>query len=273
MPDHLAVGVLTWASSIFMAQAIASDPVGFFRLDEEGEAARVGQDGPRVLELGAGTGLLSIVSRKMLDRIGRAGTAAQAKRERRRSTGSDERTGEGEAAQSSRLGRRYGTVVATDFLPSVLNNLQKCVDLNVDDEADDESSREYSPADPPVQVLKLDWTTYPRMMAGLSDASGLLDASSPADPLAARINIARGRIGFTASPDNALDPALIPPFDVILVADCVYDTTHAQLIKDSLEWALRAPVLDEDGRVTQEGGVVVSPCEIFFGALPTPTLV
>ena len=57
--DHTSVGLQSWASSIILAERICWDPSTFhFDL--------LDQPGARVLELGAGTGLLSIVTSKLL---------------------------------------------------------------------------------------------------------------------------------------------------------------------------------------------------------------
>lgn len=54
--DHTCVGLQSWASSIVLATRLCADPAAF--------GLAVGH--PRILELGAGTGLLSIVAKKLL---------------------------------------------------------------------------------------------------------------------------------------------------------------------------------------------------------------
>ncbi|TBU36665.1 S-adenosyl-L-methionine-dependent methyltransferase [Dichomitus squalens] len=84
--DHTSVGLQSWGSSIRLADRMCLDP-STFRL------AR----GQRILELGAGTGLLSIAAAKLLARSpSAAGT----------------------------------TVVATDYHPQVLDNLRENVSTN-----------------------------------------------------------------------------------------------------------------------------------------------
>ncbi|KAF7331645.1 hypothetical protein MKEN_00044200 [Mycena kentingensis (nom. inval.)] len=79
--DHTSVGLQSWGSAIIFGQRICADPAAF------GLA-----DGPlRILELGAGTGLLSIVAAKLLPRA---------------------------------------TVVATDYHPAILDNLAANVHTN-----------------------------------------------------------------------------------------------------------------------------------------------
>ncbi|KAI0778904.1 S-adenosyl-L-methionine-dependent methyltransferase [Trametes elegans] len=86
--DHTSVGLQSWGSSILLAERMCLDPMAF------GLASL--RDGRlRVLELGAGTGLLSIVAAKCL------------------------------ASSTS-----TPTIVATDYHPSVLANLRENVKTN-----------------------------------------------------------------------------------------------------------------------------------------------
>ncbi|KAI1790969.1 S-adenosyl-L-methionine-dependent methyltransferase, partial [Ganoderma leucocontextum] len=104
--DHTSVGLQSWGSSIRLAERMCLDP-GAFSL------AR----GQRILELGAGTGLLSIAAAKLLARP-------------------DSESGPGV------------TVVATDYHPHVLDNLRDNVSTNFPSSP--------SPH-PFVEVLPLDW--------------------------------------------------------------------------------------------------------------------
>ena len=88
--DHTSVGLQSWASSILLAERLCANP-GEFNLDGGGE-------GLRVLELGAGTGLLSITLARIV------------------------------ASGQVRMPRPF--IVATDFHPDVLANLQRNVDAN-----------------------------------------------------------------------------------------------------------------------------------------------
>ncbi|CCM05316.1 uncharacterized protein FIBRA_07530 [Fibroporia radiculosa] len=87
--DYGSVGAQTWGSACILAEALAEDP-GQFELEGHG-------GGLRVLELGAGTGLVSLVLAKLL------GTRADAS---------------------------GASVVATDFHPSILANLRNNVAAN-----------------------------------------------------------------------------------------------------------------------------------------------
>lgn len=61
--DHTSVGLQSWASSIIFAERICANPARYLSIPQEASPLRV-------LELGAGTGLLSIASARLLDRIG-----------------------------------------------------------------------------------------------------------------------------------------------------------------------------------------------------------
>ncbi len=208
LSDHLSVGVQTWGSSILMGKMVAGQPDDYFKNPLE-EAYY--EEGPNVLELGAGTGLLSILSRKILNRMGGHDVA----------TRNRERSMEGNFED-----RKWGRVVATDFHPLVLENLKICVDLNFPSDGNEEE-------DCPIDILPLDWTTFPSLAAN----SSLNDVQDGED----------------------VNPALRKPFDLIFVSDCVYDTTHAGMIRDCVEWTLKAPTLGEDGEELEKGGVMVSP--------------
>ena len=109
--DHTSVGLQSWASSILLSERLCADPRSF------GLAVRGDRTPPRVLELGAGTGLLSIVSAKLLERPSGAPAPAA-----------------------------YPAVVATDYHPSVLDNLRTNVGINFP-----------CAALAPVAVRALDW--------------------------------------------------------------------------------------------------------------------
>lgn len=101
--DHTSVGLQSWASSILLAERLCASP-GKFGLD--------GGEGLRVLELGAGTGLLSITLARIV------------------------------ASGEFRIPRPF--IVATDFHPDVLANLQRNVDTNGDTQS--------------ILVRELDWS-------------------------------------------------------------------------------------------------------------------
>jgi len=94
--DHTAVGLNTWGSARILAERMVADPAYF------GLVAPPDR-GLKVLELGAGTGLLSMVARRMLE----AQVVAQKN-----------------DSQSSLVSVIEHTIVATDYHPSVLANLK-----------------------------------------------------------------------------------------------------------------------------------------------------
>ncbi|KAI0800483.1 putative methyltransferase-domain-containing protein [Fomes fomentarius] len=106
--DHTSVGLQSWGSSIRLAERLCLDPNAFGLASVDHRA-----DPLRILELGAGTGLLSIAAAKLL-------------------------------APSPPLA---GTleIVATDYHPSVLDNLRDNVATN------------FQQFSSPVEVLPLDW--------------------------------------------------------------------------------------------------------------------
>jgi len=106
--DHTSVGLQSWGSSILLAELICAAPDVF--------GVTVSKNAPRVLELGAGTGLLSIVAAKVLQR-------------------------------SSLTHLPLPTIIATDYHPSVLVNLQSNVNAN------------FSTSDDPIPIIvhPLDW--------------------------------------------------------------------------------------------------------------------
>ncbi|KAH9968807.1 putative methyltransferase-domain-containing protein [Russula dissimulans] len=97
--DHTSVGLQSWASSILLAERLCANP-GKFNLDVDTTTTTTTDGaGLRVLELGAGTGLLSITAARIL-------------------------AGNGQVRASPPF------IVATDFHPDVLENLQRNVDAN-----------------------------------------------------------------------------------------------------------------------------------------------
>ncbi|THH11596.1 hypothetical protein EW145_g552 [Phellinidium pouzarii] len=99
--DHTSVGLQSWASSIHLARMMCLDPFNFGIISDEPQ---------RILELGAGTGLLSITAAKIQH-------------------------------STSIL-----DIIATDYHPDVLINLQRNIDTNFP-----------SAAHSPIDVQLLDW--------------------------------------------------------------------------------------------------------------------
>ncbi|CAE6492554.1 unnamed protein product [Rhizoctonia solani] len=117
--DHTAVGLQTWGSACILAERIACDPVAFGLPDSSNSSS--GPTGARILELGAGTGLLSLLAGKLVERA----------------TGNDPSNYE---------------IIATDYHPAVLANLRANVDGNFPDSNAENSSL--------IDVQPLDWSLY-----------------------------------------------------------------------------------------------------------------
>lgn len=119
--DHTSVGLQSWASCIVLAERMSARPSIFL---PKPTSFKGGQR-LRVLEIGAGTGLLSIVTAKILSR------------------------------SSSYVPKP--TIVATDYHPDVLDNLHRNVNANF---ASSSSPSSPDTADlSPIFVSKLDWET------------------------------------------------------------------------------------------------------------------
>ena len=109
--DHESVGLQTWGSACVLAERICAEPAKYLGLGSQRRGGTI-----RVLELGAGTGLLSMVVAK-LQRVCELGV--------------------------------HLDVVATDYHPAVLENLQENVAHNSGSCVDS------------VRVEKLDWADTP----------------------------------------------------------------------------------------------------------------
>ncbi|GMK59151.1 hypothetical protein CspeluHIS016_0701660 [Cutaneotrichosporon spelunceum] len=198
--DHVSVGVQTWGAAILLGREVSLRPTAFGLFPSHT---------PRVLELGAGTGLLAIICRKLLDL--RAAAAA---------TGAPTPGPMGTAPVKDGV-PDAGLVVATDFHPDVLANLRVCVDLNA-------TPRVGAPTTG-VEIAKLDWCTFPRYMQART-----LKAAGEAAP---------------EVEEEELAPYLDKPFDLVIVSDCVYDPAHAGMIHDVASWVVRPPGRHDSGGV------------------------
>ncbi|OCF56948.1 hypothetical protein L486_05804 [Kwoniella mangroviensis CBS 10435] len=216
MSDHLSVGVQTWGSAILLGRKLALNPAEYGLFLPPSEENK----GIRVLELGAGTGLLSILCRKLLD------------------------------LQSLQAGSSRGLVVATDFLDTVLDNLKICVDLNFPPEikqipgSPDVNLQTTTDVgvDEGIHIAKLDWTTFPTFM----ENGDLQEEKEGQEEMSRFITKGvQGREGF----------------DLVLASDCVYDETHAKLLRLVAGWTLKLP--DENG---ENGGTfhILSPLRPTF---------
>jgi len=172
--------------------------------DQFGLFDTYGSEGIRMLELGAGTGLLSILCRKLLDLKSATDSSSSPRTPNHR----EQEGGQGK-----------GLIVATDFLPEVIDNLKTCVNLNFSGETG-------------IEIAKLDWTTFPTYMAS------------------------RNAGGERGNEEEETSQFMDKPFDLVLASDCVYDETHARMLREVVSWTLRLP---EDG---DDGGTFV--CRLLF---------
>lgn len=214
MGDHLSVGVQTWGSAILLGREMALRPDNFgLRLPDHLKGKK---GGLRILELGAGTGLLSILCRKLLD-----------------IRSLSHRYLDATSTDSGSTQKSEGLVVATDFLPSVLDNLKICVDLNFPptlDNPDTALSHRDNDMESGIHIAKLDWTTFPGYMES-------------------KVNQ-----GDYQGEEEEMGRFLEEPFDLVLASDCVYDPTHAKMLRDVARWVLRIP---EEGVIGDQGGTFV----------------
>ncbi|GAA5920899.1 hypothetical protein JCM1841_002376 [Sporobolomyces salmonicolor] len=192
--DPTSVGLQSWGASIILARMIALEPAAF----------GVSVPNQRVLELGAGTGLLSLVWKGMSERL-----------------------------------NAHCEVFATDYHDGVLENLQRNVISNsaaITPVASPTASPPLAPSDPkvrstssshpgsgtgtpllPVQTHKLDWSA-------VHSSRQFSAASNPRNPI-----------------PTIMPPPFDKPFHTLLAADVVYGPTHALWLKSCVEQFLVKP--------------------------------
>jgi predicted nicotinamide N-methyase len=261
LSDHTSVGVQTWGSAILLGRIYALDPWKYLMpsglLSSPTPLEDVARD-PRILELGAGTGVMSILIRRILDHIGMKGR---------------------------------GKVLATDYHPLVLENLSKCIRLNFHNEGEaredaDEHTKKGSKRRsrsrsilsagsgsaevqhkrgdvvdgtrvPGLETMLLDWSTFPGIVDEWSGSTQTTSTNPPAD-VPGDWTLPESISHTDSLLTDQMRDTLNSPWDLIIAADCVYDTRHAGMIRDVVKWCLRLPVLNERDEVVREGGVLVS---------------
>ncbi|KAK7461478.1 hypothetical protein VKT23_008655 [Stygiomarasmius scandens] len=195
-----SVGAQTWGGACVLAEEIAAEPARFFPSWLVGHTNATEENRTfRVLELGAGTGLVSLA----------AGKAAQALLERV--------SFDGEEAEVE--------IVATDYFPSVLDNLRENISRNC-------SSPSSSGGRVKMTTRALDWSTF----ASTSTTSLSTTASTPSDSAAVP------NFSLPSSPTDKLQSLQLAPipsndlgsFDLILGADIIYEPLHASWIRNVL---------------------------------------
>lgn len=157
--DHTDVGLQSWGASIVFSQLVCASPAQFGLVAKPPTTTTTNKETPprhglRIIELGAGTGLVSLVL----------------------------------ATALPRLGAKSATVIATDYHPAVLANLRANIAANFPSASGEE---EHKPKDrggsSPAAVVtldacQLDWSAPPSPSA---PPSSIIDAAIPADVLVA----------------------------------------------------------------------------------------
>ncbi|GAA6059620.1 hypothetical protein JCM10212_004123 [Sporobolomyces blumeae] len=222
LPSHLdptSVGLQSWGSSIILARMIALDPVKFGVLVPH----------QRVLELGAGTGLLSLVWKGMSERLDVA-----------------------------------CDVFATDYHDGVLENLERNVVSNsaaVSPAVSPSGSPYLHPVNPRTSGL-----STPAQAATPHTASSRSSTSSASLPVQTHkldwsaVHSSR-QFSAASNPRNPI-PTMMPapfdqPFHTLLAADVVYGPTHATWLKSCVEQFLIKPdapteVLESQANLSSE---------------------
>ncbi|KAJ3496918.1 hypothetical protein NMY22_g19752 [Coprinellus aureogranulatus] len=235
--DYGSVGAQTWGGACVLSEMIVECPSRFGLglvegpgdLEvEEGKGEGAAPRPLRVLELGAGTGLVSLVVSKVLQsnlNLGLGGGEETAKNE-----GNND---------GKRKGRRKVEVVATDYYPSVLENLATNIAANgfgfpspSSPSSSASSSSASSPSPSPSSSPSTDEGGY----GNVSCTSAPLDWSS-----------------FPSTPPSELDESFKEPFDVVFGADIVYEPQHAEWIRGCLERLLAKPSPTKDSKQEQQG--------------------
>ncbi|KAK7036443.1 hypothetical protein VNI00_011640 [Paramarasmius palmivorus] len=183
--DFRSVGAQTWGGACVLAEEIVKTPWIFFPGLAAGANSRQPNSSTRrfrVLELGAGTGLVSLVTTKLVHGIMRP------------ESGDD-------------LNRRSGVeIIATDYYPSVLQNLAANMEANF---AGTDTLRCNAESPVILSTCPLDWEAFP-------------------DPSQA-----------------TQQTPLSHPFDLVLGADIIYEPLHAQWIRKCLWKLLRRPSVSD----------------------------
>ncbi|KAI0903924.1 hypothetical protein F4823DRAFT_244405 [Ustulina deusta] len=129
--DHTDVGLQSWGAAFIFTERMCASPARF-----DFSRSALGST-PRIVELGAGTGLVSIVLGKILPH----------------------------------LGVLMPTIIATDFHPTVLANLEANIVKNFPTVSQDKDSMS-----PSIQATPLDWET-PDLSTSLDEQADVLVAT------------------------------------------------------------------------------------------------
>jgi hypothetical protein len=225
--DSASVGAQTWGSSCILAEMIAESPwdFGIFPRKKTTNAANsCDEDTFRALELGSGTGLASIVLAKVVERI-RVSFSPP-------------------GDQSLQHNCHTDTIVATDFHPSVIDNLRFNYEANFPGRSNTYLQRDPVSAVMPlcVFVSSLDWAIIHASTWDDIDCPISMPISHYHD-LEADVKVCR-RVHLLETHSEAafsIPPPLDREFDLIIGADIVYEHLHARWIRSCIERFLRKP--------------------------------
>ncbi|KAF8510049.1 hypothetical protein JB92DRAFT_2942595, partial [Gautieria morchelliformis] len=268
--DFSSVGAQTWGGSCILAEMIAENPSNFsiFSREQLGTLKHRVNAPFRALELGAGTGLTSLVLGKVLERI----------------RSMDRQCEEPISFDTRQAPLVVDTVFATDFHPSVLANLRfnfavnfPAASINSQSPVDNDNNTGISHTSccaPNMVVLPLDWSVIHSLAHPISnpytvgketsessvpdnnwpnDADALFqsrpEASNPVldqtdlihDRQQLRATNANILASATPSSTSSIASQLDIPFDVIIGADIIYEHSHALWVRACVERFLRKP--------------------------------
>ncbi|KAK1218600.1 hypothetical protein PQX77_018716 [Marasmius sp. AFHP31] len=173
--DFRSVGAQTWGGACVLAEEMTQKPTIFFKgALPRNEDHKDALEPFRILELGAGTGLVSLVAARLLEGMTHDSAAMDV------------------------------NIVATDYYPPVLQNLEANVKANFPSATpDNDNSRSCLPK-VKISTTRLDWEAF-------------------------------------ASLDVVQPSMLAQSFDLVLGADIIYETLHAEWIRQCLYKLLRRP--------------------------------
>lgn len=225
LPSHLdptSVGLQSWGSSIILARMIALDPIKF----------GVNVPNQRILELGAGTGLLSLVWKAMSERM-----------------------------------ENPCDVIATDSHPTVLSNLERNIISNsaaVSPAGSPLVSPSLKPVNNPPKTSGLSSPSNPSTpRSGGSSSSTTSSSSLPVQAHKLDWSAVHSSRAFSAAtnPRNPIPTIMPPPFDkpfhTLIAADVVYGPTHSTWLRSCVEQFLIKPdapheVLESQAHLSKE---------------------